>query len=165
MTYAQVRHQSSRFLAAGAILTALIMTGCASPQDKEARFMKRGRAYFEKKDYTRAALEFQNAATVMPKDPEPYFQQGLAYKEIKNLAAAFRSFQRAATLDPKHAGAQLQMAELMTSSSDPRVVEMARKQLEDLLASAPNNTETLDALAVVQFRLGKPDEGINLLEQ
>lgn len=44
-----------------------LLAGCArSPEEKEARFLKRGQVLAAKKDYSRALLEFQNAVRATP---------------------------------------------------------------------------------------------------
>ena len=60
-------------------------------------------------------LEFQNAAKVMPKDPEPYYLAGLAQLEAGNPGEAVRAFRKALSVDPKHAGAELKLSALMTT--------------------------------------------------
>lgn len=57
-----------------------------TPQQTETRFLKRGMALYATQEYSRAILEFKNAATAAPGDAEPYFQLGLSY-----LAAARHS--------------------------------------------------------------------------
>ena len=101
----------------GVVCVLGLVAGCSrSPQEKEARFLKRGQAFLAKKDYARATLEFRNAANAMPRDAEPYYQAGLVYLETGDVASAVRAFQKATTLDPKHAGAQLKLSSLMMTS-------------------------------------------------
>ena len=61
---------SRRWLLTALTLASLFAAGC-SPASREARFLKRGKAYLEKKDYARAVLEFRNAEKIMPNDDEP----------------------------------------------------------------------------------------------
>src|SRR5262245_64040825 len=94
-----------------------------SPQDKEARSLKRGAALFERKDYARAILEFQNAVKVMPKDAEAHYQLGMAYLASNNVQAAASAFYRATSLNSKHADAQKQFSRLIVGSSDRKAIE------------------------------------------
>ena len=77
-----------------------------------------GAALLAKKDYGRAALEFRNAVKVMPKDAEPYYQLGLTYLASGNARNGVAALRHATELNPKHAGAQLKLAELMTTSQN-----------------------------------------------
>src|SRR5258708_34911514 len=104
-------------LIAATILAIASSVACQrSPQEREARFLAKGRAHLEQKDYSRAILEFRNAMNVLPKDAEPYYQIALAYLETRNYANAVVALQKALALNPKHAGAGLKLAALMTTS-------------------------------------------------
>jgi tetratricopeptide (TPR) repeat protein len=143
------------------VLTTVVwaLAGCArSPQAKEANFLKAGKQQLEKKDYSRATLQFRNAIQVMPKDAEPYFQLGLAYLGMKDLRAAIACFRRTTELNPKHDGARLKLAELMAASSNKEVVEEAAKRAEEVLATQPDSTEALNTLAFAELRLGRPQD-------
>src|ERR1700680_4945877 len=66
-----------------------MMSSCrTAPQEKETKYLKRGQEQLAKKDYSRALLDFKNAAQTMPKDPEPYYQSGLAYLATQNIPSA-----------------------------------------------------------------------------
>ena len=67
-------------------------------------------------------------------------------------------------LNPKHPGAQLKVAELLSNSQNKDVIELARQQLQNLLAATPDDPETLDAMALVDYRLGKGEDGTELLD-
>ena len=93
--------------AVAALIVGMLAVGCnRSPQAKEAQYLKRGAALMAKKDYGRAALEFQNAVKVTPKDAEPYYQLGLALLATGNAAYARKgvgALRRATELNPNHA--------------------------------------------------------------
>ncbi len=104
----------------------IVIAGCrTSPQASEAKYLQRGDALVEKKDYARALLEFRNATSAKPKDAEPYYQMGLAYLGSGDVANAARAFRKAVDLNPMHSGAQLKVAELMTISPDQVLVREA----------------------------------------
>jgi Flp pilus assembly protein TadD len=102
-----------------ALGAGFVAAGCnRSPQAKEAQYLKRGIAQAARKDYGRAVLEFRNAIKVMPQDAEPYYQLGLAYLATGSSANGIAALRRATELNSKHAGAQLKLAELMTTRLD-----------------------------------------------
>ena len=139
--------------------------GCrTSPQAKEAKYLQRGNALVASKDYARALLEFRNASSAMPKDAEPHYRMGMAYLETGDAASAIRAFQRATALDPNHAAAQLKMAELMMTTRDPKLIEAAVARLEGTFGPTPNNPEVIDALAMGAWKLGKPEDALQYLE-
>jgi len=147
-------------------LLATGFLGCnTSPEHKAAKFLARGKALLAQKDYPRAILEFRNATNAMPKDAEPYYQMGLAYLESGNGASALQAFQRATTLSPKHSGAQLKLAEFMITSKEQNIVREAVTRLQEALGVSPDNAEAVNALAIAEWRLGKPEDSIQRLEE
>src|SRR4051794_361857 len=102
------------------LVFAIALAGCSliSPHN-EAFYLKRGAELLAAKDYSRALLEFKNAARVAPRDGEPHYQTGLAHMYSGNYRGAVDSFRLCLELNPHHAGAQLKTAEMMTSSARP----------------------------------------------
>ncbi len=137
----------------------------SSPQAKEAKYLKRGAAQREKKDYSRALLEFKNASLAMPKDAEPYYQIGLTFMATGSFANAGGMFRKATELNPKHQQAQLNLAELMTASNRQENVQQAATRLEEVLAASPDNPEASEALAFADWKMGKTDEATSRLEE
>jgi tetratricopeptide (TPR) repeat protein len=153
-------------LRAGAICILGLLVACgSSPQAKEAKFLKRGKAYLAKKDYARATLEFRNAANAMPRDAEPLYQIGLVYLGTGNVAGAVDAFKKATALDPKHAAAQLKLTSLMMTSQTQTVIEDAEKRLQGLLTTTPDSVEAMNTLAVAESKLGKMEDATKLLDQ
>src|SRR5579883_2746007 len=144
---------------------AAAIAGCTgSPQQREAKFLKRGASQMERKDYARAILEFQTAANAMPKDAEPYYRLGMAYLAAQNFEAAFSSFYKAASLNPKHAEAQLQLSRLMVASSDRKMLEDAQKRAQGVITESPENSTAIETLAIAEFKLGNPDTAEGLIQ-
>jgi tetratricopeptide (TPR) repeat protein len=141
------------------MLTVVILdVGCSrSPQAREAQYLKRGIALAAKKEYGRAVLEFRNAITAMPAVAEPYYQLGLAYLASGNPLNGIVALRRAAELDPKHMGAQLKLAELMSTSRNEDVLHDATARLESIVAASPDNLEATNTLALAEWRLGRID--------
>src|SRR4029077_10755937 len=142
-----------------ALGAGFLVVGCnRSPQAKEAQYLKRGIAQAAKQDYGRAVLEFRNAIKVLPQDAEPHYQLGLTYLATGSAANGIAALRRATELNPKHAGAQLKLAELMTTSRSQDVLQDAVGRLQSILIAAPDNLEATDTLALAEWRLGKADD-------
>src|SRR5438445_11354651 len=101
-------HSLKGSLSAAGLLTVLLLGGC-SAQSREARHLKAGKKYLEKKDYPRALLEFRNAERMMPEDAEPQYQTAIAYLGLRNKGAAFAAFSKAVTLNSRHAEPQVRL--------------------------------------------------------
>jgi tetratricopeptide (TPR) repeat protein len=155
-TFNHVIYAAALFMAA---------SGCGlSPQAREARFLKKGQERLTAKDYTRALIEFRNAAQAMPRAAEPYYRLGLAYLQSHDSLNAARAFKQATQLDPKHSGAQLKLAELMAASGSRELVSQASTKIETLLAESPDNAEAIDTLAMAEFKLGDIEKAATRLE-
>src|SRR5437868_5381973 len=140
-----------RLIAAAAIICAAACGG--SPQEKEAKFLKRGKEFMSHKDYARALLEFRNAAAIRPNDAEPYYQGGVAALAAGNIEEAAFDFKRASDLNPEHAGAQLKAAELMAATRNKELTQEAEKRLRQVLVRSPDDPEAMDALAMTEYQL------------
>lgn len=139
--------------------------GChTSPEAREAKFLKRGEALLAKKEYTKAMLEFRNAATAMPKDAEPFYRLGLAYLATGDGVNALRALHQATELNPNHKDAQLKLAQLMTVSRYPKYLQEAAARLESTFGDSPSNPEVMDTLAMAEWKLGKSDDATQRLE-
>jgi tetratricopeptide (TPR) repeat protein len=145
---------------------AALSTGCdTSPQAKEAKYLRRGDALLDKKDYPRALLEFRNALKSMPRDAEPYYKIGLAYVGVSDIPHAVWALRRATELNPKHFQAQLKLAGIMAATRDKTLVQEASSRLEAVLANSPDNAEASDTLAVAEWKLGQPEDAARRIEE
>ncbi len=141
------------------LLIVVVLFGCSrAPEAKAAKFLESGKKYLEAKDYTRAILQFKNAAKAKPSDPEPYYQAGLAYLATGDFNSAAGNLQKASELDPKHVGAQLKLAELMAVNRNVDVVKEAEKRAQAVLKVSPENPDALATLALTELQLGKPED-------
>jgi len=143
----------------------LIFCSCSSPQAREVRYLENGKNEFQQKNYPTAIIHFKNAMKVQPRDAEPYYQLGLAYLASNDFNTAASYFKRATELNPKHTGAQLKLAELMSTSRTKEILEEAQKRTQDVLKSLPDDAEALDVLASTELRLGEPESAEAHLEQ
>jgi tetratricopeptide (TPR) repeat protein len=119
----------------------------------------------EKKESSRAVLEFKNAAQATPNDPEVYYQMGLAYWDAGDPRSSYISFRRALALNPNYADAQLRIAQIQTMTNDPELIEDAEKRLKDLADGKASTTEVLRTLAFAELKLGKPEAAVGSLDQ
>jgi len=147
-------------------LLILLWSGCSKdPAALEAKYLARGKKYFQEKDYTRAILEFRNAARPRPRDAEPWYQLALAYFASNQTGLAITALQQATKLNPKHTAAQLRLSEVMVGSQQPAVLAEAVDRLGQVLATDPDDPDALDALALADLKLKKPEDAEKLLRQ
>ena len=147
------------------LIAALALSACMqSPEAKSAKFMERGKKLLQKEP-ARAILEFRNAVRATPANAEAYYQLGLAYLAAHDVRDSVASLRKALDLNPNHQGAQLKMAQLMSTADDPSVLEDARKRLEALLQRNPEDADTLHALGLTELKLGGREQGVAYLER
>jgi tetratricopeptide (TPR) repeat protein len=148
-----------------AVIITLLMSGCnRSPEARRDKHLVKGKAFFQKRDYSRAILEFKNAIHAMPKDAEAYYQLGLASLAARDLGSAVGSLKTAVQLNPKHAGAELALAQMMANASDRAWVQKAEDRLKALLLTG-STPEALNTLAIAEMNLGKAESAVGTLEQ
>jgi len=148
------------------LLIALTFSGCMrSPEARSARYMEAGKKLLQKNDPARAILQFRSAAQTTPRNPEAYYQLGIAFLAAGDLRNGVASLRKALDLNPKHAAAQLRLAQLMASTSDPEVLKDAQQRLQALLQDSPDNADALHALALAELKMGKPEDAMQLLER
>ncbi|MGA2723318.1 MAG: tetratricopeptide repeat protein [Bryobacteraceae bacterium] len=117
--------------------------------------METGKRFLAKKDYARATLQFRNAIQLAPNDVEAHYELALAYLGQGAGQQAVGELNKAAALDPKHVPTQLKLAELMAASNSKETVEDARKRVEGVLTTTPEDPEALTTLALTNLRLGE----------
>jgi len=152
-------------LACACTATLLVLSGCASPQAKEAKYLEQGKREFQSKNYAIAVLHLKSAIQAQPKDAEPYYQLGLVYLAAGDFNPGASYLRKAVELNPQHTGAQLKLAELMASSRSREIVEEAQKRTEDVLNLLPGDVDALNVLALTELRLGKPESAEAHLQQ
>src|ERR1035441_10182013 len=151
------------------LILASAFSGCGrSPEARRNRYLEAGKKMLAQKDYDRAIIEFKNAVSAMPKDPESHYQlavASVATGKVANLQTAILSLRKALELDPKHAGARLELAKLKALASDPRILDDAEKSLKALLDDSAATPDALNVLAMTQLKLGKTGDAIQNLER
>lgn len=108
----------------------------------------------KQKDFSRAAIEFRNAANLQPKNPEAWYQMGMANQAAGDLRSAVANYGRAVEAHQGHPGATSKLAELKAASGDPALAAEAEQQLKAVLRTSPGNPQVLNALALTELRLG-----------
>jgi tetratricopeptide (TPR) repeat protein len=151
-------------VAAGVLVA--VLCGCAgTPQARRDKFLSRGKQWLEKKEYSRALLEFRNAAGAMPNDAEVFYQIGLASWGSKDYGGAFTAFQKALSINPKHSAAELKLVQLQIASHDPEMLRDSANRLKSMLEQRSPTVEMLNALALTELSLDEPEGAVGPLEQ
>jgi tetratricopeptide (TPR) repeat protein len=151
---------------AALFLASLLWPGCSrDPATREAAFVNKAKHYMAQKDYSRAAIELNNAISLKKQDAEAWYQLGLAYLGMNDVERAVSALRRATQLNPHLAAAQLRLAELEVRSRQPAVLEDAIQRMDQVLSQDANDPDALDTLALAELKLDKPEDALKHLQQ
>ncbi|MDE1901864.1 MAG: tetratricopeptide repeat protein [Alphaproteobacteria bacterium] len=134
-----------------AVCAALILAlaGCGSPQQKEARYIRKGNAFFASGDYEKARLEYQNAAHLQPAAAEPAYRLGLVYEAEGDFVNAFADFTVAEQQDKHFHPAILKIAQYDMAAGRE---DIAQARVAAVLAEAPGDAEAHAIMAALLLR-------------
>jgi len=117
------------FVLIGIIFLVTVLGACGSPEERAAKFFKKGRALYEKGDYVKARLEFKNAIQIDRKFGEAYYMLGMVELKQGNLKPAYGSFSKAAKLSPDHLNSHLHIGKLFLFAKAPEDVRDVGERL------------------------------------
>jgi len=150
----------------GVALIGIMLGGCArSPEARRNAYIARGKSFLQKRDYSRAVLEFKNAAQAKPSDAEVYYQLGIAYSGLQDVRSAVAAFRKSVDLNPKYSPAQLRLSQILALTDDPDLLHDAKERLKAILEHTAGSTEALNTLAFTELKLGNPQSAVQILEQ
>lgn len=154
---------SSLRLSLVSVLALSLLLACSGdPIKKRSRHMERGDTYFEKQEYKKAIIEYQNVVQIEPRCAAGHYQLALAYLKINKPELAFVEFSRTVDLDRDNLDAQLKLGQLYLMV---KKLEAADKLAVDLLKKDPGNVEALFLRTVVMMQEEKFSEAILALRQ
>lgn len=146
-----------RLSALPAALVLLLAAGCTSASKYE-KALERGNLYYEKREFAKAILEYRNAMKINPSGAEGAYRLALAMGDAGDVRTAIGLLRKAVSLEPRHTEAQLKLAEVMALSADGGQVKLAENKIREVLSFAPDRPETLQLLAISEWRLGKVED-------
>ena len=134
------------------LLVSLGLSACNSPEQREAKYLRRGIALFEKGEYAKARLEFRNALAIKPTDAEVFYRLGLTDEAQKDLLNAFGNFVHAEEQHKHYLPAMLKIAEFYMRANH---LDEAQQRIDILLSEHPDNAEAHALQAAVLLRRDK----------
>ncbi len=80
--------------------------------------MNRGNIYAEKKEYDRAAADYDQAIQANPKYAQAYYRRGIVWSNKKDYVRAVKDYDQAINLDPKYAEAHVGRGRILIERAD-----------------------------------------------
>jgi tetratricopeptide (TPR) repeat protein len=142
-------------------LLVVVLSACGGKEERETRYLERGRELFAKGDFVKAQLEFRNALQINPKGIDAQYHLGLISEREANWPEAFARFSRVVEENPDHAQAQLKLAQLHLIGGELEQTEAKLRELERLM---PQTGDLYALRASLAMRRGKSQEAQLLAE-
>jgi tetratricopeptide (TPR) repeat protein len=124
--------------------------------------MQKGREFMARKDYGRAAAEFQAAVALKPNSAQAYDQLGVCSFHAEEYDQAAEAFEKATQLDPSDATAFNNLAGAYSMRLQFLAAEEAYKKA---LALSPDLISANYSLGILLTNLGKSREGAAYLSR
>jgi tetratricopeptide (TPR) repeat protein len=131
------------------VMAAMVVASCGDANEREAKYLKRGEALFERGEYEKARLEFKNAAQIKPTDPEVRYRLGLVDEAEGDLRNAFVNFSHAVEQNAKFYPALLKLANYYFAAEQ---FGEAESRLNIVLAGEPNSADAHALRAALMLR-------------
>ena len=131
------------------VMATTILAACGDANQREAKYLVRGEALFEKGEYEKARLEFKNAAQIKPTDPEVRYRLGLVDEAEGDLRNAFVNFSHAVEQNAHYYPALLKLANYYFAAEQ---FGEAESRLDTVLAGEPNNADAHALRAALLLR-------------
>jgi tetratricopeptide (TPR) repeat protein len=116
--------------------------------DADARaiqILNEGHASLQANKWSEALTQFQEAARLVPVNPEPWFWQGMAHRRLNDRRSALVSFEHAISIKSDHLGARLFRASCYehAGEDDRALAEIGQVLLiaNKSIADAPSNAD------------------------
>ena len=149
-------------LVAAVLLVVFMLAGCGGAEERKAKYLERGKAYFEEENYDKAKVEFKNVLQIDPKTAAPYFYLGQIAEKDQDWRMAFGNYSKAVELDPELVDARIHLGRFYVLAGE---LDNATEQANEALSREPSNADALTLQANILMRQDNADEAIVLLKQ
>lgn len=139
------------------VLAVLVITGCGGAESRKAKYMEKGKAYIEQKNYDKAKVELRNVLQIDPKLAEAYYLIGLIEEEKQEWSKAMGSYLKAVELNPDYLEARAKVGRYYLLMGN---VDMAAEQMDAILSRQPGNYLGRSLKAAIMANKGDIDGAV-----
>lgn len=132
-------------------LVALIISGCGGAEGRKARYLEKGKAYIEQKNYDKAKIELRNVLQIDPKHAEAYYLFGLVEEEKQNWSQALGNYSKAVELNPDYMEARAKVGRFYLLIGD---VGKATEMMDAILSKQPSSPSGRTLKAAIMAKKG-----------
>lgn len=130
---------------------AMIISGCGGAEQRKAKYLEKGRAYIEQKNYDKAKVELRNVLQIDPKHAEAYYLVGLIEEEKQNWSQALGNYAKAVELNPDYMEARAKVGRFYLLMGD---VDKATEMMDAILSKQPANPSGKTLKAAIMAKKG-----------
>ena len=134
------------------LCVTVILVTCGGAEEREKKYIDRGKALFEQGDFVKAGLEFKNALQINPKGIDALYYLGLIEEKQGEFQPAFSHFRMVVDRDPEHTDAHIKLGNYYLLAGR---VEDAIKHANIAKNLAPNDPKQMALFGKIYFREGK----------
>lgn len=138
-------------------VVAILVAACGGKEDREGKFIERGKALYEQGDLVKAQLEFRNALQINPKSIDPQYHLMLIAERQGNWQEAYRRALALTQQDPSHRPAQIKLGHYYLLAND---LEKAKEQEQIVAKLGPDDAELATLDAAIALREGRNADAI-----
>ena len=145
-------------LVAAALLFVFLLAGCGGAEERKAKYLERGKAYFEEENYDKARVEFKNVLQIDPKTAGPLLLSGQDEpRESRSGARHSETTARRLSWIPSMWMHAFSLGRFYVLSGE---IDKADEQADEALSREPSNADALVLKATVLMRQEKDGESV-----
>lgn len=130
------------------VLLALVLVGCASPEERAKSYYEKGLSLLES-DPAKAKLEFQNALQMKSDMTDALYGLALVAEKQSDWKACFALLNQVLDNQPKHTEAIVKLAQLYLAAGD---VAKAKDNANNALVISPGHLGAIMVLAAIDLK-------------
>lgn len=155
---------AAAFIQAGALDQAWVITErlLESPAPIPRAYLHRAEILRLRKDYAQAEIQYQEALTRDPNDPQALLGLGQLYFEKKEWDRAEMSFQQALEKDPQNSGATYGLAQTFAQKKDSA---KAISYYEQLLKKDPHDFALQNDMGLFYLKINQPQKALKVFQK
>lgn len=144
------------------LLSLFLLWGCGEPEEKAARYLSQGKAYFEKGNYVKASLELRNALQANDRLTEAWFLLSRISKKKGDWPNTLLFSNKTVELDPAHLKARLTLGKLYLAGKQ---LDKALTQSNALMKLNDSDASVRALRAAVLYRLSDVNGALSEAEK